>query len=218
MRSGGGSRGPVIASLLSALIVVTTAACGSSGGDDPPPPDPTTPSSVWTPEDEPTDEPTEGPDDVWPDAYGDDAHLDALWDACTAGDPASCESLYYESPLGSQYEAWGATCGGLTTGGGCEQEAPPVTEFSEYARVSTWYSPAEADDSMWVHFKAVDAGGYTVAEALGSDLLNGVAEADAMERNPEREALVDEVRRQMADAGWTELGVDGDWYEYVFGR
>lgn len=206
----------MIASLLSALIVVTTAACGSSG-DDPPPPAPTSSSPpVWTPE--PTDEPL----DVFPNAYGDDAHLDTLWDACTVGDAASCEALYYDSPIGSQYEAWGATCGGLTTGGGCQQEAPPVeqpaAELSEYARVATWYSDAEADHSAWVHFKAVDVGGYTVAEALGSDLLDMQGEAEAMDRTAERVALVDEVRRQMAEAGWTELGVDGDWYEYVFGR
>src|SRR5665648_812338 len=43
------------------------------------------------------------------DNYGDDATLDALWDACAAEDWASCDQLYFDSPLGSEYEAFGDT-------------------------------------------------------------------------------------------------------------
>lgn len=46
------------------------------------------------------------------DAPGDDAALDALWDDCGAGDAGACETLFYESPLDSVYEAWGLSCGG----------------------------------------------------------------------------------------------------------
>lgn len=95
-------------------------------------------------------------------------------------------------------------------------EAPPPT-FTEYAHIATWYTPAEADDSEWVHFKAVDEGA-TVAEVLGSDLMNMVDEANAMAQTPARVDLVDRLRQQMVDDGWTEIGVDGDWYEYQFGR
>lgn len=49
-------------------------------------------------------------------SYGDDAYLDGLWDACEAGDWAACDALYSESPLGSEYEAFGETCGFLTDG------------------------------------------------------------------------------------------------------
>jgi len=44
-------------------------------------------------------------------AYGDDASLDALWDACEGGDMAACDELYFESPFGSAYEEFGNTCG-----------------------------------------------------------------------------------------------------------
>jgi hypothetical protein len=45
------------------------------------------------------------------DGYGDDPHLDDLWDECAAGDGAACDSLYYQSPFGSEYEDFGDTCG-----------------------------------------------------------------------------------------------------------
>ena len=49
-------------------------------------------------------------------SYGDDKHLDALWDACKAGDMASCDELYYSSEAGSDYSQYGLTCGGRTDG------------------------------------------------------------------------------------------------------
>lgn len=44
--------------------------------------------------------------------YGDDPVLDALWDQCEAGDGAACDDLYWDSPLGSDYEEFGDTCAG----------------------------------------------------------------------------------------------------------
>ena len=46
-----------------------------------------------------------------PNGYGDDPELDALWDACEAGDGGACDDLYWESPYGSEYEEFGETCG-----------------------------------------------------------------------------------------------------------
>lgn len=43
--------------------------------------------------------------------YGDDPALDVLFDQCEAGDGAACDELYWTSPLGSRYEAFGNTCG-----------------------------------------------------------------------------------------------------------
>ncbi len=39
--------------------------------------------------------------------YGSDAYLDGLYDECEAGDAVACEDLYMESPVGSEYEAYG---------------------------------------------------------------------------------------------------------------
>ena len=43
--------------------------------------------------------------------YGTDAVLDALWDACVAGDGAACDDLYFQTTIGSDYEDFGHTCG-----------------------------------------------------------------------------------------------------------
>ena len=43
--------------------------------------------------------------------YGSDSYLDRLWDECSAGDFISCDDLYDESPVGSEYEYFGDTCG-----------------------------------------------------------------------------------------------------------
>ncbi|MFH5821634.1 hypothetical protein [Georgenia sp. AZ-5] len=43
--------------------------------------------------------------------YGSDPYLDELWDACADGDAQACDDLYNESPLFSEYEEFGDTCG-----------------------------------------------------------------------------------------------------------
>ncbi len=43
--------------------------------------------------------------------YGDDPTLDQLWDDCAAEDWEACDELYFASPLYSEYERFGATCG-----------------------------------------------------------------------------------------------------------
>lgn len=48
--------------------------------------------------------------------YGEDAELDALWDACAAEDWEACDELYLDSPGGSEYEEFGGTCGYRTAG------------------------------------------------------------------------------------------------------
>lgn len=95
--------------------------------------------------------------------------------------------------------------------------------LQQYARINTWYSsynPAFpwTSTSSYVHFKTVDADGYTVKEALGSDNIDLNQETTYLVENPQRRALVDELRAMMQADGWTELGVDGDWYEYAFTR
>jgi hypothetical protein len=46
-----------------------------------------------------------------PFTYGDDAHLDGLWEDCEDGDPVACDDLYWDSPIGSLYEEFGSSCG-----------------------------------------------------------------------------------------------------------
>ncbi len=43
--------------------------------------------------------------------YGDDGALDRLWDGCEAGDGEACDLLFEQSPVGSEYEQFGLTCG-----------------------------------------------------------------------------------------------------------
>lgn len=47
-----------------------------------------------------------------PDGLGDDAALDALAEECYDGDMAACDELFTESPLDSEYEAYGDSCAG----------------------------------------------------------------------------------------------------------
>jgi len=49
-------------------------------------------------------------------AYGDDPALDALWDSCEGGDAQACDDLFMDSPLASEYEDFGASCGGRFPG------------------------------------------------------------------------------------------------------
>jgi hypothetical protein len=49
------------------------------------------------------------------------ADLDALHDLCEEGDMGACDELYFESPIGSDEEEFGSTCGGRQdeTNGDC---------------------------------------------------------------------------------------------------
>ncbi len=52
-----------------------------------------------------------------PFGYGDDPDLDSLWERCSAGDASSCNQLWFDSPIGSAYEAMGDACGALVDRG-----------------------------------------------------------------------------------------------------
>lgn len=53
-----------------------------------------------------------GPQEGQANTYGDDDTLDALWDQCSEEGTAVCDELFNEAPEGSEYEAFGDTCGG----------------------------------------------------------------------------------------------------------
>lgn len=46
-----------------------------------------------------------------PFTLGDDPQLDRLWQECADGSGAACDELFAESPIGSDYEQFGVTCG-----------------------------------------------------------------------------------------------------------
>ncbi len=48
--------------------------------------------------------------------FGDNPDLDAMWTACEGGSAQACDDLYLQSPVGSEYEAFGNTCGNRTDG------------------------------------------------------------------------------------------------------
>ena len=65
-----------------------------------------------------------------PDGLGDDERFDRLAQECFDADPSSCDDLYRESELGSDYEEYGSTCGGRTDegqNGGCTALYPDPT-------------------------------------------------------------------------------------------
>ena len=60
-----------------------------------------------------------------PTGLGDDTSFNALAQNCFDGDFTSCDDLYWRSDLGSEYESYGATCGGRLTeriSGGCLEQ------------------------------------------------------------------------------------------------
>ena len=56
---------------------------------------------------------TVAPDEEEPFDYGDDPELDNLWEGCFEGEWGDCDELYLLSPFDSEYEWFGATCGGI---------------------------------------------------------------------------------------------------------
>lgn len=52
--------------------------------------------------------------------YGSDPYFDDLWDGCADGNWPDCTTLYLETPIGSGYEWFGSTCGGIDPVGTCD--------------------------------------------------------------------------------------------------
>lgn len=63
--------------------------------------------------------------------YGHDAVLDRLWDRCDAGDGEACDRLFEQSPVGSEYEEFGLTCGNRDLVLDCEELGAEASTESE---------------------------------------------------------------------------------------
>ena len=131
-RSSGGK----VAALVAVGVLVVGGGIGAavalSGGDEGAGPGPTTPSPPTSPEVTVDDGSTVPPVPDEPFTYGDDPVLDSLTDDCDGGDLGACDELYFDSPAGSEYEAFGDTCGArvaLLFSGGCD--AGFVDDFTD---------------------------------------------------------------------------------------
>jgi hypothetical protein len=85
-----------------------------------------------------------------PYTYGDDPVLDAQWDSCSTGDFSACDSLYGNSPVGSEYEAFGATCGNRTgdpVDGDCT-DLPYPFNYGDNADLDVLWDACAAED--WI--------------------------------------------------------------------
>ena len=97
-----------------------------------------------------------------PQAYGDDAELDALWDAATNGDYAAAEQMYWDSPAGSEYESYANEL--LSS---MSPESDGTNQFGEDHSVPEGEPNAYGDDpyldGLW---DAAEAGDMAAAEEL----------------------------------------------------
>lgn len=127
---------------------------------------------------------------------GTDPEFDALWIACDQGSASACDDLYFDSPLDSDYEAYGYSCGGRSISescsvvlgddsGGVESapagSPPPGTDpeldalwvacndgSAEACEDLFWQSPVDSDYEAY----GISCGGRT-SSAFCGDLLDG---------------------------------------------
>lgn len=110
----------LLAVLLAALFSFILVACGDDGGVDEPEETTTTEEDDGGDDDGGDDgggefDPdarAELPDGQEPGDLGDSPAFEALAEGCFDGDMAACDVLWLESPIDSDFEAYGATCGG----------------------------------------------------------------------------------------------------------
>ena len=98
------TRNQKIVAAVIGVLVLGSVFGGDDAADAPAAP---APATAPAPAPEPAPEPQPDPEPVGPPMdLGDDPDLDALWFACGAGDYDACDDLYWDSPLGSEYEAF----------------------------------------------------------------------------------------------------------------
>jgi len=113
---GGSKKGLLIGGAVLAAILIGLLAWLALKDDDGDDSDTDTVAQTTQPEDEATDDTaddtaTTESTEATEDTVGDDASAEELRDACTDGDFAACDQLYFLSELGSDDEEFGSTCG-----------------------------------------------------------------------------------------------------------
>ena len=186
------SRGPLVAwivlavLLFIAIVVGILFGTGVLGGDDPNPAaeetlilDPTTDTPT-------TDAPrTTEPTSDTPFTYGDDAELDALWDACAEGDMVACDELYFSSGFDTEYEEFGSTCGRTQDDATAlcatdVETGTPVTTYGDDPMLDELWDACEAGDfeacdELWWN-SAIDSDYEMFAETCGGRTEGSLAD------------------------------------------
>jgi hypothetical protein len=105
----------------------TTAPQTSPSPTESPEESPSEPEEPSSPEPSPPGGAEEVPAGRPPGTLGDDPVLDGLADACFDEDWAACDTLYFDSEVGTEYESYGETCGGRNepVAGGCQDRYAP---------------------------------------------------------------------------------------------
>ena len=75
------------------------------------------------------------PDAQAPGSLGSDSTFDALTSDCESGDLQACDDLFGQTPVGSDYEAYGRTCGGRLPAAAAEV-IPGFSCVSRYGEAS----------------------------------------------------------------------------------
>ena len=70
----------------------------------------------------------------------------------------------------------------------------------------------------YVSFQTETIPDHQVVETVGgsSEVSKNELASGFLRETSNRRAMVNKLRAKMQDAGWTESGVDGQWFEYVF--
>jgi hypothetical protein len=88
------------------------------------------------------------PSDAAPPDAGPDVDLRALYSGCAAGDLSDCDSLYWASDIGSDYESFGASCGNRSEdlNGSCEAELPFPYTYGDDETLDALVDACDAED------------------------------------------------------------------------
>ena len=99
--------------------------------------------------------------------YGDDPVLDDLYDQCADGDNQACDDLFWQSPSGSEYEAFGSDCGGQV-----DRTYPCIVEERKYGDdpyLDSLYDQCADGDNQACDDLFLASPGGSEYEAFGSD-------------------------------------------------
>lgn len=110
---------------------------------------------------------------IFPYTYGDDPALDGAWDLCAAGDWAACDELGFAAPEGSDYQAFGRTCGRRTDGSqSCQAAMAGVA------------APAPTETTSAPGTTATTAATATTATTTATTVAPGPTQAPAAPEQP----------------------------------